>query len=897
MWRRAFFLVRTPPVPSPASVPAAGATKSAKAPGNASASSGDMAQVLTPILEAAVRQATGWSSAGATGLNQRSSGAPALPAGAVNAGVRLLVDALVRPGSLSRPVRRVVATVAVGAAFGTAASFLGASGWVLAVLAGLVMAAAMLVADVGAPVGASDSASDRGARGAVGGVRGAATRAETNAAVSASDGALDSAVGGGVGPVQSAGDGAADTGSVLVNGSGNGLRTWFRYTLIGACFTLSAGLLAFVWYQRQTARPTPAAVSAYLVANLAPLPVKVAALSASYTGQKTGCTVIYQAVIETTGPLFRRVETAGWLHAQMPAEADAITAAQALLRGPNGAQIRTAVSASAPTPDVTDLVLLTTQTPPGATVALSGTLLAWRKDGTWAFTPQSGTLDRARFAGEVKPAGATFAVDQPADVARLKTLLAAHAAYAAQVMAAAGTMTAQLARERTQRVDQLNQQIAPGTLFSGTATIPNRDDRIPFTLEITGSGASTRQVSALLRNDGGWTDARAYRGDWAPANTGDTGTLTLTTRAADRIVDAGPLLQDAGDRKLVIEVRADGTAAVTNATWTLTRLDPTAAATAKADRLRPFAPLLAATKTGLVYRGTGTRRSTTSSGPSTYDVRLRITQQDADGALLRATLESPTTAGWTRPYSGLIIADTYRAGDAPIRLRSTDSQRARQADAKSPFGWNTNNDSLQLQLRVEGDQLAGQDAYFTYTFAAEDPAAETAVPSASDIRPNGKLYQAPAAFSQPENPAAPTTTNATGTAATAPISASQLSTRSATSATTPAPTASSAAPISASQLSASQLSTRSATSATTASVLPATRTSLPATSAETLQTANKVVKAVRDVKAAVNSSGSFFDRMLATASAALNAAPKPDKNASPPPPPKDTATAPRKADN
>lgn len=46
---------------------------------------------------------------------------------------------------------------------------------------------------------------------------------------------------------------------------------------------------------------------------------------------------------------------------------------------------------------------------------------------------------------------------------------------------------------------------------------------------------------------------------------------------------------------------------------------------------------------------------------------------------------------------------------------------------------------------------------------------------------------------------------------------------------------------------------------------------------ETLQTANKVVHAVRDVKAAATSSGSFFDRAIATAAAALNLVPKPDE--------------------
>ena len=224
---------------------------------------------------------------------------------------------------------------------------------------------------------------------------------------------------------------------------------------------------------------------------------------------------------------------------------------------------------------------------------------------------------------------------------------------------------------------------------------------------------------------------------------------------------------------------------------------------------------------------------------------------------------------------------------------------------KSPFGWNTNNDSLQLSLRLDGDQLAGQDAYFTYTLSPEEAGqknltAETlTAETTADATPvsttaSGAIAPRPSLSAPSATPptatigAGPTTKTAAsagGTAATTTngpaigATASGLpATRSSVPAPSGTPPAASAAspaspgatiPLSASQLSGLPLSTRSATNATTPAPDPRAA----------LQTANKVVKAVRDVKAAATSSDSLFDRMLATASAALNNAPKPDGKA------------------
>ena len=88
--------------------------------------------------------------------------------------------------------------------------------------------------------------------------------------------------------------------------------------------------------------------------------------------------------------------------------------------------------------------------------------------------------------------------------------------------------------------------VRPGTLFSGTATEPGRADFHFVLIEITDAPAGAQKVSVVLRNDGGWSDVRAFQGDWIVGPDG-AGKLTLQTQISDRIPGAGLMLDEPGD--------------------------------------------------------------------------------------------------------------------------------------------------------------------------------------------------------------------------------------------------------------------------------------------------------------------------------------------------------------
>ena len=497
-----------------------------------------------------------------------------------------------------------------------------------------------------------------------------------------------------------------------------------RRVLIATAITLAiAGAIAGAIYHRSQQRPSPSHVGDFLAASLKPLPVRVATPDVTYvTSSSAGCRIVYHAMVTTTAPLYRRIDAIEYLRSHAPSDWSAIDAAAVLLRGPNAARLRTALTSPAPTPDLRDIVLYAVQTPPGLTVAAQGTLYAWRSDGAWAFTVEQGGVDRARFPGDAKPLGA-LAVDQPGDSATLTKLVAERRAYAAKVQAAATALADELTREREQRAKAIGQLLGRGTVFGGTVTTRSETARVA--LEIMESTAAHRVV-ALLRNDGGWTDTRRFQGEWALDAEAEAGVVTLRTQNDEAIGRGGPLLETSGTWSVVLQVHTDGTATDSRGEWQLHRLDAAETAALKADFTHAVTQALDATKAGFVYRGT----STSAKDGTIESLYLRFVEQTPDGVTLRATLESATIAGRSRPFRGNVVGNTYRAGRNPIRLRSPDSDRSRVADAKSPLGLNTTNDSLGLALRVDGTRLVGEDDRFVYQFerapeGAAAPAAQT----------------------------------------------------------------------------------------------------------------------------------------------------------------------------
>ena len=396
-----------------------------------------------------------------------------------------------------------------------------------------------------------------------------------------------------------------------------------RYAIAAGVFLVISGAVGGLLYYRSQQYPAASIVGDYLASTAAPLPIRVATPDITFLMKSSsGCRLTYHALATTTAPLYRRIETDDYLRSHMSADLTAIDAAMTALRGPNAARLRTAMTAAMttpmttamttamttpmtaamPAPNIHDVILYRTQTPPGFATAIQGTLYAWRSDGAWVFTSEQGGIDRSRFPGEPKPVGA-LAVDQPGDNATLTKLVAEQTAYAARVQAAATALADELTREREQRAKAIGQLVGRGTVFGGTVTTRSETARVA--LEIVES-TTARRVVALLRNDGGWTDTRRFQGEWALDAEAEAGVLTLRTQNDEAIGRGGPLLETAGTWSVVLQVHTDGTATDGRGEWQLHRLDAAETAALKADFTHAVTQALDATKAGFVYRGTST---------------------------------------------------------------------------------------------------------------------------------------------------------------------------------------------------------------------------------------------------------------------------------------------------
>jgi hypothetical protein len=469
------------------------------------------------------------------------------------------------------------------------------------------------------------------------------------------------------------------------------LTTGTSIKLVVTALVLLAG--AGVWFYWTSAQvPSKDVVGAYLIKSVDPLPVRATVQVTPGTSSSLGLNLTYEARFETTEPLYRRVDTAEYLKVHAAGELAVINAARALLSGADGEHIRqrlvvaglgeagsgAAAGASAPAGSVgptalgsglsalssiSDITLVTTQTRPGATGTARGQLVAFKRDGTWSFEGDPVRFDRAVFAGERRPAGQTvFAIDAPADEPRLKAFLADQVSYASRVQTAATELAAELERDRQQHASRFAELLRTGTVFTGTASGSTTGGVIRIALEVT--SADSTHVTALLRNDGGWSDTRLFQGDWSVAPDAGACTLMLRSGRDERVTGSGPLIEDVRDIAVTLQVRPDGTASGVPDNWQLRRVDATEVATVRAGFSRLVAPALAATKAGLVYRGTITSQGSwrgslaPADRPAPWE-RLDRNLEPAPRTLVYAPDENPARAR--------IVLRIH--GSAPVRRR------------------------------------------------------------------------------------------------------------------------------------------------------------------------------------------------------------------------------------
>ncbi len=357
-----------------------------------------------------------------------------------------------------------------------------------------------------------------------------------------------------------------------------------RFVLVAGALTLLAVGIGIALYVQLTSRPPQAAVSAWLVQKVAPLPVQVTALSVTYGPvDKVGCVLTYRARLQTTKPLYQRIDTAKYLTERF---ANMLPAAYP--RPGTKDKLPTLPTKTleelgpVPTPALSDLLLVEVKTVPGTTTTLSGSVQTWRENGRWEFENAPVTVNRTEIAGEPKPANA-IAVESPADSDRLNALVAEHAAYAAKVQAAAATLAVQLERERQQNREALARLLQRGTWFTGVYVDLPKPDSHRMLLEVTDCSATTHEIILLARNDGGWFNTRPFRGTWSMADDAESCTAILRTDSFEGIRGAGFLIEEAHATALTLKIRLDGSVSCEPRNWDLQRVADADVAATKAE--------------------------------------------------------------------------------------------------------------------------------------------------------------------------------------------------------------------------------------------------------------------------------------------------------------------------
>ena len=414
-------------------------------------------------------------------------------------------------------------------------------------------------------------------------------------------------------------------------------------------------------------------------------------------------------------PLYRRENTAAYLRrtldlslASPPALRDALAAA-------NDPQVRQRAGISDTPPDPLQAVVLRETAAAGASFPFAGVATASRVAGKWHFSLLQGTLSQPSLEGEPRESfeGKTYLAGTPGDDDALRQLVNGQADFVARIEKASTELAAENKRDRESRLARFHEILAPGALFTGRITNPDTAAGEPIVLEITSARSGSRQVAALLRNGGGWSDARPFLGTWKLDDATGAFSLNLMSRSGQAIADAGPLTGHPEAVSLALQLTGDGRLVATNESdvaLEALRVDPADLDETKTRLSARLSAALEATRPDTLYHGTVTAKASNTA----ENILLRFTRQNTAGTQLAATFEA-ADAGATgkRALTGAVVDNTHRAGNAILRLQMPGGGRSRSARPGTLFAHATD---ATPALSLDGNRLAGADDTFQYEF-------------------------------------------------------------------------------------------------------------------------------------------------------------------------------------
>jgi hypothetical protein len=485
-----------------------------------------------------------------------------------------------------------------------------------------------------------------------------------------------------------------------------------RKILIAAITALAlavAGLL-FWWHARLTVAPGD--VAAFLDATSGSgrvrfTVVKIETLRKDDAGQQ----VAVSAKAWPVQPLYTRADTPDYLLRTFQFDADSTAEARMLLADKATARNPRLTGGRPLPPDPYQLVVLQPASQADTSFNFQGVLDAHRTGGTWSFSLVSGGLEGGGPLGEARATFGlpSFVAGDAADETRLRSIIADFQAFNARV--AKGRSDSEAAHNAAveARRQAFLMRIAPGRFFTGTALEAGEQYGTPLSLEIT--GLSGDEVTAVLRNDGSWHNARVFEGSWGADDDFRTPILTLNSTSGQAVRNAGPFLENTQNWTLALGMDPFGRLSEQNRFYRYEfQPAPPAQMTLLRTRLEAeFEAAIAATEPGSLYQGHATSRTSGASDA----VLLRITSRADDGKTFDATIESPTRS-WKRAFHGTIIDNARRSRGEPVRMSSSANDAAVDAPVESVLG---DQDDLQIGLNPAGGALAGEGALFTYQFA------------------------------------------------------------------------------------------------------------------------------------------------------------------------------------
>ena len=361
--------------------------------------------------------------------------------------------------------------------------------------------------------------------------------------------------------------------------------------------------------------------------------------------------------------------------------------------------------------------ILQLQCPAGARFDFRGVIDAHRDGAGWVFVLSSGGLEGGGPQGEARSAfgDTSFVAGDAGDDARLRARATDLEAFAGRVTEARRNFESARATAIEGRRKAFLSQIVPGRVFRGMAQEGVEQQGTPLYLEIAEISPGN-EMTALLRNEGSWHNARTFQGSWSADDEFENPVLNLVSRPDQAVGDAGPFLENTQTWSFALRVDAQGGLSERNQhyQYQFQPLHPEQVSALKARMEAEFRGAMTATGPGLLYHGTALSKTTGTSEP----ILVRFTGRSEGGESIESVMES-TTRSWKRPLHGTIFANSRRSGGEPVRLRTGSNEAAEDAPAGSVLG---DRDDLDISLGIKKGLLVGEDGQFTYRLAVASKA-------------------------------------------------------------------------------------------------------------------------------------------------------------------------------